>query len=104
VSFQEKSSDQMPIARLAIAAVLEGIGSHIGATNYGQRLLEALQISPKQATFFLSHAETDKKHNKELNEVISASDLTSEEWGWMAHAANIAGIFYRAMYDHEAFE
>jgi len=102
ISFNEKIAERIPIARLAIAAVLEGIGAHFGGL-YGKKLLDGLKITPKQASFFLSHGETDKVHNKELTEVIHASDLTPEEWGGMIHAATIAGIFYRAMYDHEAF-
>jgi hypothetical protein len=102
VSFNERVAEQMPIARLAIAAVLEGIGAHYGATH-GRQLLEVLGIEPKQASFFLSHGETDKVHSKELMSVIRESELEPEEWAWMTHAARTAGNFYHAMYDHDAF-
>jgi hypothetical protein len=96
-------AEEFPIARLAIAAVLEGIGAAHGGT-YGAKILRALQLQKQQASFFLSHAQTDLVHTAELNEIIAASELTSEEWRWMNHAALTAGRFYRAMYDHEAFE
>ncbi len=95
-------AEQVPIARLAIAAVLEGIGAAHGG-KYGRMLLSALALQRSQATFFLSHAETDVVHTAELAEVIAASELTIEEWRWMKHAAETAGRFYRGMYDHEAF-
>jgi hypothetical protein len=95
-------AEQVPIARLAIAAVLEGIGAAHGAT-YGKKLLSALKIGRAQASFFLSHAETDVVHTAELTEVINSSRLTAEEWRWMSHAADSAGRYYRNMYDHEAF-
>lgn len=102
ISFNERIADHMPIARLAIAIVLEGIGEKFGEA-YGRQLLRALNIGPEQATFFLRHGETDKVHAQELRELITGADLTSDEWNWMVHAADIAGRFYRAMYDHEAF-
>ena len=95
-------AEHVPIARLAIAAVLEGIGATHGAT-YGKKLLSALKLDKSKASFFLSHAETDVVHTAELGEVIAASELTNEEWRWMNHAAETAGRFYRGMYDHEAF-
>ena len=95
-------AEQVPIARLAIAAVLEGIGAALGG-KYGRLLLQTLRLQKAQASFFLSHAETDVVHTAELSEIIAASSLTSEEWRWMNHAAEMAGRFYRGMYDHDGF-
>jgi hypothetical protein len=95
-------AENMPVARLAIAAVLEGIGARHGA-GYGRRLLDAVGISATQASFFLSHGETDKTHSLELGQVIQECELSSEEWRWMVYAAECAGRFYRAMYDHEGY-
>jgi hypothetical protein len=95
-------AEEHPVARLAIAAVLEGIGAAHGAV-YGRKLLEQLALKPEQASFFLSHAETDKTHTVELREVIQACDLSSGEWKWMEYSARTAGQFYRAMYDHEGY-
>ena len=95
-------ADEYPIARLAIASVLEGIGAAHGGT-YGRRLLGALCLKPSQATFSLSHAETDKKHIVELHSAIAACELSTEDWLWMEHAARMAGRLYRDMYDHEAY-
>jgi hypothetical protein len=95
-------AEEVPIARLGIAAVLEGIGAKLGGV-YGGRLVTALNLQKSQVSFFLSHSQTDIIHTAELNEVIAASELTPEEWRWMNHAAQTGGQFYRAMYDHEAF-
>lgn len=96
-------SEQVPVARLATASVLEGIGARHGGT-YGAKLLRALNLKPSQATFLISHGETDKKHSMELRNVIAECDLAADEWIWMNHAAKTAGLFYRAMYDHEAYD
>ena len=96
-------ADEIPIARLAIAAVLEGIGARHGAA-YGRLLVEVLHLRKSQASFFLGHGATDKTHAVELREAIAQNELTADEWMWMNHAASTGGAFYRAMYDHEAFE
>lgn len=95
-------AEHVPVARLAIAAVLEGIGATHGGT-YGRKLLQDLKINTSQASFFLSHGETDKIHTVELREVIGKLDLSSDEWIWMSYAAETAGLFYRGMYDHDGF-
>lgn len=96
-------SEECPVARLAIAAAIEGIAAAHGG-NYGSRLLSAMRLQKSQASFFLSHALTDVTHSAELNTVIATLTLTNEEWRWMNHAAATAGRFYRGMYDHESFE
>ena len=93
----------MPIARLAIACVLEGIGGQLGSA-YGEKLVKTLNLTKEQTSFFLSHGETDKHHMQELNDLISVCELSTEEWGWMTHAATVAGQLYRNMYSHEAFQ
>lgn len=102
VSFNERVAEQMPVARLAIARVLEGIGARFGG-DYGGKLLQLLGLKPGQASFFISHGETDKRHVQELDDVIDACRLTEVEWGWMTHAASVGGQLYRAMYGHEEF-
>lgn len=92
----------MPVARLAIAAVLEGIGGQYGGA-YARRLITQLGLDSQQTQFFSGHSETDKVHSDEIHKVIGQCELTPDEWGWMVHAARTAGQFYRAMYDHEAF-
>jgi hypothetical protein len=95
-------AEHMPVSRLAIAAVLEGIGARHG-TIYPGRLIKSLGLDRDQASFFLSHAETDQTHAAEIKDIISQCDLGSKEWEWMNYSARTAGQFYRGMYDHEAF-
>jgi len=103
ISFNHKIAHVMPIARLAIACVLEGIGGQLGS-YYGKKLVQTLNLSIEQTSFFLSHGETDKHHMQELDDVIAKSNLTPEEMGWMTHCANVAGQLYYNMYNHEAFQ
>jgi hypothetical protein len=96
-------AEEMPIARLATACVLEGIGATHGG-SFGGELLRTLGLSSSQASFFLNHGETDRGHAQELREVVRACHLLEEEWHWMHYAAETAGRFYRDMYDHEGYE
>ena len=102
ISFNERVAKRMPIARLAIACVLEGIGGQLG-NSYGKKLVQILGLTKEQTSFFLSHGETDKHHMHELAEVINGSELSPEEWGWMTQAATVAGQLYSNMYSHEGF-
>jgi hypothetical protein len=95
-------AEYVPIARLAAASFLEGAGAALGG-SYAAKLVRALSLKKSQASFFLSHAETDLVHIAELRQVISACDISAAEWRWMNYTAETAGRFYRAMYDHEAF-
>jgi len=102
LSFVERVSERVPYARLATASVLEGIAAAFGE-RYGRQLLQTLKLKPEQATFFLRHSETDQVHREEIAEAIASTPMTPHEWAWMKYVATIAGKFYRAMYDHEAF-
>lgn len=98
VAFNWFVATRAPIARLAIAAVLEGISARHG-TTYGRRLCEALRLGREQASFFVSHGELDVGHVEEVLAVIDDCELEPREWDWMAHAARTAGVLYRRMYE-----
>lgn len=102
IAFNERAARVVPVSRLAVAAVLEGIGARYGG-KYGGELLKALGLKPAQASFFMSHGQTDKVHIEELEAILSGLRLSGEEWAWMSHAAATAGHLYRAMYDLESF-
>jgi hypothetical protein len=98
VAFNYYVALKMPVARLAVAAVLEGIGAQYGR-DYSKKICRLLQLSPEQAQFYVGHAETDRQHIVDIWRVIGECDLTTDEWQWMEHAAQTAGRLYRAMYD-----
>src|SRR3569833_64479 len=102
ICFNDMIAERAPFARLAIATVLEGIGARVGG-EYGRKLLTALAIGTHQASFFLSYCETDMQLSRELADVIGATENIAGEWDWMCYAADMAGQFYRAMYDHDGF-
>lgn len=101
IAFNYYTALRMPVGRLAIAAVLEGIGARYG-NEYAAEICRQLRLKPEQASFFLRHGETDKEHVKDLWEMIDGCDLKPAEWAWMGHAARTAGAFYKAMYDEAA--
>lgn len=98
VAFNYYTALKMPIARLAIAAVLEGIGAKYGA-HYAREVCRLLHLKPEQAQFYFGHGDTDVGHIQDIWDVIDACDLTDEEWSWMNHAATTAGDLYKIMYD-----
>jgi hypothetical protein len=98
VAFNVYTALRQPLARLGIAAVLEGIGA-VHGTPYGQRLIADLRLGRKQATFLLAHGVLDVGHVAEVQAVIDASEPSPAEWAHLAHAAEIAGLMYRRMYD-----
>jgi hypothetical protein len=102
IGVMSRVAESTPVARLASAAVLEGIGAAFGG-RYGRALLETLHLGPEHAKFFTSHGETDRLHIEELGTVIDACSLSEQEWEHMTHVAQITGRLYRAMYDHDAF-
>lgn len=96
------TAERAPVARLAIASVLEGIGARLGS-SHGGRLVAHLQLRREQASFLLSHGTTDVTHTAELRSVIAGLDLRDDEWDAMDQAAHVAGRLYHAMYDHEGY-
>lgn len=98
VAFNVYTATRHPLARLGIAAVLEGIGATHG-TKYGRRLVEHLRLEKAQASFFLGHGALDVGHVADVLAVIEASEPTAAEWAWLNHAALIGGQLYGRMYD-----
>ncbi len=98
VAFNYFVALKMPIARLAIAAVLEGIGARYGA-YYARKTCELLSLKVEQAQFYFGHGDTDKEHIADIWRVIDGCDLDEKETAWMCHAAKTAGNVYRSMYD-----
>lgn len=93
-------AEQAPVARLAIASVLEGIGCEFGST-YGAKAIKQLGLRPDQASFYLQHGETDKVHSVDLESLISSLQMSDREWDWMTYAAGAGGALYRDMYGNQ---
>lgn len=98
VAFNVYTAIRQPLARLGIAAVLEGIGAQHG-TRYGQQLVQGLRLERAHASFFLSHGTLDVGHVADVIGVIERSEPTAAEWEWLCHAARVGGLLYRRMYD-----
>ena len=102
VSFNYYVALKMPLARLAAAMVLEGIGARFGS-QYALRICRLLSLTEKQTQFYAGHGNTDRQHILDLWSVIENCDLDDDEWRYLNHAAETAGRLYRRMYE-EALE
>ena len=98
ISFNYYVALKMPIARIGIAMVLEGIGARYGA-HYATRICQLLSLTPHQTQFYAGHGNTDREHSLDLWRVIESQELSDDEWQWMNHAAETAGRLYRRMYE-----
>jgi hypothetical protein len=102
ISFNYYVAMRMPIARIAIAMVLEGIGARYGA-YYARKICQLLSLTPQQTQFYAGHGNTDREHILDLWRVIESYELNEDEWQWMNYAAQTASRLYRRMYE-EALE
>jgi|SRR5215831_2250319 len=98
VSFNYYVAMKMPLARLAVAMVLEGIGARFGS-EYAAKICELLSLTPQQTQFYAGHGNTDREHIIDLWRVIEGCKLSDDEWQWLIHAAETAGRMYRRMYE-----
>ena len=98
IAFNFFVAHRQPIARLAIAAVLENLGA-THSKRYATKLCTQLRLKPEQASFFYGHSDTDVMHTQDILNVIRESRLDRNEWAWMHHAARMASAMYRRMYD-----
>jgi hypothetical protein len=89
---------RMPIARLATAAFLEGVGATHGK-KYATKLCGTLGLQASQAKFLFGHGDTDVGHMEDIMEVLSEADPSPYEWAWMGHAARTAASLYDEMYN-----
>ena len=98
VSFNFYIAQRQPLARFAIATVLEGIAAELGA-HYGQKMMACADLKPENCTFFTSHSVLDVSHCDDLWKVIETFQLSDTEWAWMELAAQTAGKLYAAIYN-----
>lgn len=98
ISFNYYVALKMPIARLAIAMVLEGIGARYGG-EYAAKICKLLSLTPDQTQFYAGHGNTDREHIQDLWRVIEDCEMSIDQWQWMNHAAETAGRLYRSMYE-----
>lgn len=101
VAFNERTAMQMPLGRLAIAAVLEGIGGRL-AQRFLPTAAKRLQLTPGQMRFFSGHAGTDVVHSQEIAALLLACVKTSQEWQQLVQIARHAGELYSAIYEAAA--
>lgn len=101
IAFNVYTAVKFPLARLAIAAVLESIGANYGK-KYATLLCRQLKLKPEQALFFYGHGDTDVGHTQDIINVIDKCELSEYDWRWMVHSARTAGKLYTAMYDEAA--
>ncbi len=101
ISFAMYLAHKQPVARLAMAFVLEGLSGQLGI-EYGAKAAQQLNLSREQMSFFLLHGELDKGHSHDILDVLKYAPLTPYEWAWCEYAAECTLHLYRNMYNHTA--
>ena len=90
-----------PVARLAMAYVLEGLSGQLGI-EYGQKAATQLKLSREQMSFFLLHGELDQGHSHDILDVLKDAPLTPYEWAYCEYAAECTLHLYRNLYNYAA--
>lgn len=98
ISFAMFLASRQPVARLAMAYVLEGISGKF-AVEYGRKAAELLQLTRKQMSFYIQHGELDAGHSDDILEVLKNAQLSAYEWAWCTYAAECTTVMYKAMYN-----
>jgi hypothetical protein len=101
VSFAMYLAHKQPVARLAMAFVLEDLSGALGI-EYGAKVAQQLKLTREQMSFFLLHGELDKGHSHDILDVLEHAPLTPYEWAWCEYAAECTLYLYRNMYNHAA--
>jgi heme oxygenase len=98
ISFNFHVAHRMPLARLAIAVMLESLGATHGK-SYALKTCQVLGLHKDQATFFMGHSDTDVGHTEEIWKVLEQCNLADTDWEYMAFAAETAFRMYYRMYE-----
>lgn len=98
ISFAMFLAHRQPVARLAMAFVLEGLSGALGI-EYGAKVAQHLGLNKQQLSFFLLHGELDKGHSHDILDVLESASLTSYEWAWCEYAADCTLYLYRDIYN-----
>lgn len=101
IAYNYYVAQRRPLCRLAIAAVLEGLGATYSKT-YATKLAQLLSLRPTQLRFFLGHGDTDVGHVQDIFDVLRRSPLGDRDWTLMEHTAKTAFALYRGMYEEAA--
>jgi hypothetical protein len=101
IAYNYYVAQRRPVCRLAIAAVLEGLGATYGKT-LATDLVQLLSLRPHQLQFFFGHGDTDVGHVQEIFDVLRRSPLSNRDWTLMEHTAKTAFALYRGMYEEAA--
>ena len=101
ISFAMYLAHKQPVARLAMAYMLESLSGKLGI-EYGRKAAHQLTLSREQMSFFLLHGELDQGHSHDILDVLQDAPLTPYEWAWCEYAAECTAQFYKALYNHAA--
>lgn len=101
LAFAMYLAHKQPVARLAMAYVLEGVSGDLGV-HYGMKAAQQLKLTKEQMSFIITHGELDQGHSHDILEVLQEAPLTPYEWAWCEYAAECTAHLYKAMYNHAA--
>jgi hypothetical protein len=101
ISFAMYLAHKQPVARLAMAYILERLSGQLGVA-YGTKAAKQLQLTKEQMSFFLLHGELDAGHSEDILDVLKDAPLSPYEWAWCEYAAECTLHLYRELYAHAA--
>ena len=101
ISFGMHMAQQHPVARLAMAYVLESLSGRLGI-EYGWKAARLLRLNKKQMSFFLLNGELGQGRATEILNIMESAPLTPYEWAWCQYTAQCTVEMYRAMFNHAA--
>lgn len=73
----QRASSPNPFDLLGAMFIIEGLGNN-KAGFWAKKIMSALQLNEDQVNFYLYHAENDKEHMKEFEELLDSDILTIE--------------------------
>lgn len=97
IALNQQVARETPLARLAIAMFLEGVGGAL-AERHGRRVASILALGPQQMQFFLGHSVTDAEHSLELAEILRRAVTSDEGWTVMEEKMQQASRLYAEIY------
>jgi pyrroloquinoline quinone (PQQ) biosynthesis protein C len=98
IAFNYFVASRLPHARIGTALFLEALSAEVGPGAV-KLIQQQAGLTREQMSFFVSHAETDQGHARDLRAVVVDAGLSADEYGELAWAATTSARLYMNMYD-----
>ncbi|HEV2574263.1 MAG TPA: hypothetical protein VGU72_21200 [Beijerinckiaceae bacterium] len=85
---------RMPLAKLAIAAMLDAVSARLG-NGSALQIVQALGLTPEETSFLLARQTGDGTVTEEIFDILGRSRLTEQEWHDVIWATEVAAVLYQ---------